>query len=165
MSTTYIKLNGTEGMQFGRKFYNITLKFHELAEFLDVFKEVQRNIDRDKVNSIADYTLKGLKENNTSFITSLTTTCRGDILYNHSKEEINIDVNSILSVNDGQHRFKGILKAITILEKQIKQESDKNKKFLLSRKLESLKNMEIPVVIFAGITEDMERQLFHDLNN
>jgi DNA sulfur modification protein DndB len=25
--------------------------------------------------------------------------------------------------------------------------------------------MQIPVVIFAGITEDMERQLFHDLNN
>ncbi|MGE6753635.1 DNA sulfur modification protein DndB [Rossellomorea sp. NPDC071047] len=165
MSATFVKLNGTEGMQFGRKFYNITLKFHELADFLNVFKDVQRNIDRNKVNSLAEYTLKGLKDKNTSFITSLTTTCRGDILYNHSKEEINIDVNSVLSVNDGQHRFKGILKAIAILEKQIKQEKDKNKKFLLSRKLEGLKNMEIPVVIYAGINEDMERQLFHDLNN
>lgn len=161
---TYIKLNGTEGIQFGRKFYNVTLKFHELQDFLAVFKEVQRNIDREKVVSISKYILKGLREDNMSFLTSITTTCRGDILFNHQKEEVNIDIESILSVNDGQHRFKGIVRAISVLEKELKTEEDKRKKFLISRKLESLKNMQIPIVIFAGITEDMERQLFHDLN-
>jgi DNA sulfur modification protein DndB len=161
---TYVKLSGTEGTQFGRKFYNITLKFHELQEFLAVFKEVQRNIDREKVISISKYVLKGLREDNMSFLTSITTTCRGDILYNHQKEEVSIDIESILSVNDGQHRFKGIVRAISVLEKELKAEEDKRKKFLISRKLEALKNMQIPVVIFAGITEDMERQLFHDLN-
>lgn len=161
---TYVKLNGTEGNQFGRKFYNVTLKFHELQEFLGVFKEVQRNIDRDKVISISKYVLKGLREDNMSFLTSITTTCRGDILYNHQKEEVSIDIESVLSVNDGQHRYKGIMRAISILERELKQEQDKRKKFLISRKLETLKNMQIPVVIFAGISEDMERQLFHDLN-
>lgn len=163
--TTYVKLNGTEGIQFGRKFYNVTLKFHELQNFLSVFKEVQRNIDKVKVVALSEYILRGLRENNMSFLTSITTTCRGDILYNHIKEEINIDVESILSVNDGQHRYKGIVRALTILERELRAEKDKNKKFLINRKLETLKNMEIPIVIFAGITEDMERQLFHDLNN
>src|SRR5437764_6721853 len=161
---TYVKLNGTEGNQFGRKFYNVTLKFHELEDFMSVFKDVQRNLDRQKVIDISKYVLKGLREDNMSFLTSITSTCRGDILYNSQKEEVSIDLESVLSVNDGQHRYKGIQRAITILERELKQEEDKRKKFLISRKLEALKNMQIPVVIFAGITENMERQLFHDLN-
>ncbi|MDF2012306.1 DNA sulfur modification protein DndB [Priestia megaterium] len=161
----YFKLNGTEGMQFGKKFYNVTFRFHELENFFDVFQDVQRKMDSKKVQSICEYVLNGLKEDNASFLTSLTTTCRGDILYNHAKEEIHIALNSSLSVNDGQHRYRGIRKAISMLEKERAEEKDSNKKIMLTRDLEDLKNMQIPVVIFSGLDSDMEKQLFHDLNN
>lgn len=157
-------ISGTKGKQFGKDIYTSLIKFKDLEKFLAVFPQVQRKVDKKRVNLIAGYVLKGLEEGNMSFLTSLTATCRGNIFFNDSKQVIAIDTTSQLSINDGQHRFEGVRRAINELEKEIRKTKGENKE-PLREKLSYLEEMTLPIVIFANISESEEMQLFHDLNN
>ncbi|MBU8877949.1 DGQHR domain-containing protein [Bacillus sp. FJAT-29790] len=158
-------ISGTKGKQFGKDVYTSLIKFKDLEEFLAVFPHVQRNVDKKRVNLISGYILKGLEDENMSFLTSLTVTCRGNMFFNDSKQMIAIDTTSRLSINDGQHRFEGVKKAISELRKEIKKTKAGEVKNALKRKLDYLNDMVLPIVIFANISENEEKQLFHDLNN
>ncbi|MDM5332127.1 DNA sulfur modification protein DndB [Ureibacillus composti] len=156
---------GTKGKQFGKDIYTSLIKFRDLEKFLAVFPQVQRKVDKKRVNLLAGYVLKGLEEGNMSFLTSITATCRGDIFFNDSKQVIAIDTSSQLSINDGQHRFEGVRKAISEIKKEIRKTKAGESKEFLKEKLNYLEEMTLPIVIFANISESEEMQLFHDLNN
>lgn len=162
---TITTIPGTKGKQFGKDIYTSLIRFKDLETFLAVFQKVQRKVDKKRVNLIAGYVLKGLEEGNMSYLTALTATCRGNIFFNDSKQVIAIDTSSHLSVNDGQHRFEGIKKAIAELKKEIRKTKAGEGKDILKEKLSYLEEMTIPIVIFANISESEEMQLFHDLNN
>ncbi|MCT4479137.1 DGQHR domain-containing protein [Peribacillus frigoritolerans] len=158
-------ISGTKGKQFGKDIYTSLIKFRDLDKFLAVFPQVQRKVDRRRVNLLAGYVLKGLEEGNMSFLTSITATCRGDIFYNDTKQVIAIDTSSQLSINDGQHRFEGVRKAISEIKKEIRKTKAGESKEQLKEKMNLLEEMTLPIVIFANISESEEMQLFHDLNN
>jgi DNA sulfur modification protein DndB len=155
------------GKQFGREIYSTVLRFADLIKFLEVFPDVQRGLLRRRVISIKNYVLSGVyAQSNLRFFSSLTATAEGNLFYNAGTSQLAIDTrNSKLSVNDGQHRLFGISEAIQELRKRHDQEKGMAEKAFLKMKLEELEDMVIPVLIFDGISEVEEKQLFHDLNN
>ncbi len=160
-------ISGIKGKQFGREVFTTVLKFKDLMDFLQVFPDVQRDIVPRRVSKIKMYVLSGV-ENPYSmrFFSGITVTARGNIFYDESQKKVAIDTrNSKLSINDGQHRFYGISEAIRELQGRINKVKDKAVRGKYRDLLENLKEMVIPIVIFNNLTEEEEKQLFHDLNN
>lgn len=164
---TFATIGGVKGRQFGRDVYSTVLKFKDLEEFLQIFPTVQRDINKGRVSSIKKYILSGLKDKGSlRFFSAITATCKGIIIYDDDKQRVAIDVRSKMSLNDGQHRHEGIKSAIKDLENLIKRnERDMDKRDYYKNLLEELQNMVVPVIIFDGLGETEEKQLFYDLNN
>ena len=159
-----VTFKGSFGEQFGRNLYTTSMSFKSLDRFLTVFPEVQRKLNRSRVKAIAEYVLSGLAFNDPRFLSAITSSCRGEIMYNATRNEVSIDINAKLSINDGQHRYNGIKHAISELNKQIKKAEDDEQKNILLQRLDTLENMHIPVVIFDNMDQNQEQQIFHDLN-
>lgn len=164
----FAQIRGIRGTQFGKDVYTSILKFQDLGKFLAIFPQVQRGVSKLRVKDIKRYILNSLESEEESymkFFNSITVTCRGNMIYDDAKGVVLIDTRSPMSINDGQHRVGGVNEAIAELEKTIEKTTDLNDRRIVEDKLEKLKNMIIPVVIYNGIDEEQEAQLFHDLNN
>lgn len=160
-----ISFSGAAGNQFGKNIYTTMIPYKSIERFLVVFQDVQRNVNKARVKQIAEYVLEGTNQRNYCFLSAVTATCRGDIQYDDQSKSVTIDINSVLSINDGQHRVEGIKLAINNLRKQVSRSKTDEEKSELEKKLEYLENMCIPVVIFESMDKQYEQQLFHDLNN
>jgi len=163
----FATISGTQGKQFGREIYSSMLKFKDLKKFLEVFPEVQRDVNSRNGARIKTYVLSGIDEEKAlKFFSAITVTCKGHVFYDETASKIAIDVSkSKLSINDGQHRFLGISKAIDELQAQVNRTTDDVRRQILNDRLHRLKEMSMPLVIFNQIGEVEEKQLFHDLNN
>ncbi|WCF11559.1 DGQHR domain-containing protein (plasmid) [Paenibacillus thiaminolyticus] len=169
----FATISGIRGKQFGREIYSTVIKFKDLMTFLEVFPEVQRDASIKRVTAIKKYILSGLQEQEESkgksimrFFSAITVTARGHVFYDESTQRVAIDTRkSKLSVNDGQHRFLGISEAIRTLSAKINRLNDGEEKDRVYAMFVELQEMVIPIVIFNGISEAEEKQLFHDLNN
>lgn len=164
----FAQIRGVRGYQFGKEVYSSMLRFKDLAKFLEVFPTVQRSMSKSNVKAIKKYVLSGVGKDSQAymrFFNSITVTCRGRIIYDDDKRTVLIDTRSPLSINDGQHRTEGIKEALQELEIQLKKTSDLNERQAIEEQLEALENMTVPVIIFNGLDESQEKQLFFDLNN
>lgn len=167
--TQFATLSAIKGSQFGKDVYSSAIKFNDLADFLEIFPEVQRDIVPRKVNMIKRYILSGVEnpdETNMRFFSAVTVTAKGTLYYDEKNHRCAIDTyNSKLSINDGQHRFEAVKQSIVSLEKMFLKSKDKYKSARLRRMINDLKDMVIPIVIFDDLSDREEKQLFHDLNN
>jgi len=163
----YATISGIKGYQFGREIFSAVLKFKDLEKFLQVFPEVQRTASGRKIGQIKNYILSGIEDrSNLRFFNGVTVTTRGSLFYDEQDKSIAIDISSSkLSINDGQHRTFAIAAAIQELKRRIAKGRNKDIQELNKRYLEELSEMMIPLTIFNNISEDMEKQLFHDINN
>lgn len=168
----YATISGIRGKQFGKELYSTVIKFKDLMTFLEVFPDVQRDCSMRRVNAIKKYVLSWFETKPEEslpmrFFSAITVSARGNIFYDDNTQRVAIDTrNSKLSVNDGQHRFLGISEAIRTLSSLYNRTSNTDpEKEKVFKNLNELKEMVIPIVIFNGISEQEEKQLFHDLNN
>jgi DNA sulfur modification protein DndB len=170
----FATISGIRGKQFGREVYSTVIQFKDLMTFLQVFPDVQRDVSNRRINAIRNYVLSGLEEKDNGkkrwavmrFFSAITVTARGNIFYDEDAQRLAIDTKeSKLSINDGQHRFYGISEAIRSLNAMYNRVTDPSEKENVLSNLTELQNMVIPIVIFNGIDESEEKQLFHDLNN
>lgn len=159
-----ISFKGSKGNQFGRETYVTMIPFNKLESFFKVFPEVQRKLSKPRVKSIAKYILDGINKKRMTFLSAITVTCKNEIQYNEDESTIDVDISTVFSINDGQHRSEAIKLAIATLKENIEKSSNQNEREKLTEKLNILENMTIPVVIFTGIDQKGEQQLFHDLN-
>ncbi|MFS0824764.1 DNA sulfur modification protein DndB [Bacillus sp. 1P02SD] len=164
MNSIKISFKGSKGNQFGRDTYVTMIPFNKLESFFKVFPEVQRRLNKPRVKSIAKYILDGLDKKRMTFLSAITVTCKDEIDYNEEESTIDVDISTVFSINDGQHRSEAIKLAIATLKENIENTSNHNEREKLIEKLNNLENMTIPVVIFTGIDQKGEQQLFHDLN-
>lgn len=167
-SDKFATISAIKGKQFGREVYSSVIKFKDLERFLEIFPSVQRDIIPRKVASIRRYILTGLDNDSLDmrFFSAVTVTCRGFMFYDEINHRVAIDTReSRLSVNDGQHRHLAIKSAIEYLEKEFVASKKKEKTAKLKRMIDELNEMVLPIVIFNGLTEREESQLFFDLNN
>ena len=161
----FASLSAIQATQFGREIYSSVIKFKDLADFLEIFPEVQRDIIPRRVASIRRYILSE-NSDNLRFFSSITVSCKGYAFYDGTNKRLAIDVaNTKLSINDGQHRFEAIRTTLLQLEKEFQKSKDKEKTIKLREKIDRLEEMSVPIVIFNGLVESEEKQLFHDLNN
>jgi DNA sulfur modification protein DndB len=164
----FATLSSVKGKQFGRDVYSTAIKFKDLEYFLEIFPNVQRNVIPRKVASLRRYILSGLDGGDSylRFFSAVTVTCKGFMFYDDVNKRVAININeSRLSINDGQHRFEAIRTALEYLEKEFIKTHDKDKTAKIKRMIDELTDMTIPVVIFNGLSDVEEKQLFHDLNN
>lgn len=159
-----ISFKGSKGNQFGRDTYVTMIPFSKLDSFFKVFPEVQRKLSKPRVKSIAKYLLDGIDKKRMTFLSAITVTCKNEIEYNEEHSTIDVDINTIFSINDGQHRSEAIKLAISTLKESIEKSNDINEREKLTKSLNILESMTIPVVIFTKIDQKGEQQLFHDLN-
>lgn len=164
LNSIKISFKGSRGLQFGRETYTTMIPFGQLENFFKVFPEVQRKVNKSRVKSISKYILDGLDKKRMTFLSAITVTCKNQIQYNEENSTIDIDINTVFSINDGQHRTEAIKLAISELEEKINNCMNEYEQIKLEEKLTLLRNMTIPVVIFTGIDQKGEQQLFHDLN-
>lgn len=163
----FATLSAIKGKQFGHEIFATVIKFKDLMDFLQVFPEVQRDIVPRRVAKIRNYILSGIEDStNMRFFPAITVTARGSIFYDESAKQVAIDTNeSKLSINDGQHRFYGISEAIRELQGRLNRNKDEVSRSQIRYYIEELKNMVLPMTIFNNLTEQEEKQLFHDTNN
>ncbi|MBM7872254.1 DNA sulfur modification protein DndB [Clostridium pascui] len=159
-----VNFQGAAGNQFGLPIYTTMIPFNTLDKFFKVFPNVQRKVNKSRVKSIANYIIKGAESKKLCFLSAITVTCKGDIEYNDEKNLIGIDINTVFSINDGQHRAEGIKLALETSRKDLEKALTESEKKYAKEKYDYISNMTIPVVIFSGIDEIGEQQLFHDLN-
>ena len=164
---SFATLSAIKGKQFGKEIYSSVIRFEDLRKFLEVFPSVQRDIIPKKVKSLRKYIISGLENREAMrFFSAITVSCRGTSFYDEVSKRIAIDtISSKLSVNDGQHRFEAICDSIEHLENEYVKSKDKTKSMKIRGMIDELKDMVIPIVIFSGLDENNEKQLFHDLNN
>ena len=161
----FASLSAIQANQFGREIFSTVIKFKDLAEFLEIFPEVQRDIIPRKVASIRNYILSSNTEN-LRFFSSITVSCKGTAFYDKQNKRLALDVaNTKLSINDGQHRTEAIRTALLRLEQDFSKSKDKDKTTRIREQIDALEEMAIPMVIFNGLNESQEKQLFHDLNS
>ena len=159
-----ISFKGSKGNQFGRDTYVTMIPFNKLESFFKVFPEVQRKLSKPRVKSIAKYILDGIDKKRMTFLSAITVTCKNEIEYNEEEATIDVDISTVFSINDGQHRSEAIKLAIALLKEAIEISNNQNEREKLTEKLNILENMAIPVVIFTKMDQKGEQQLFHDLN-
>lgn len=124
----YATIAAIKGQQFGREVFSAVLQFKDLAKFLRVFPEVQRTTSARKITQIKTYILSYLEDKtNLRFFPGITVTARGNVFYDYNTKTVAIDtVSSKLSINDGQHRYYGILATIDELKKKYRKLALKN---------------------------------------
>lgn len=160
-------ISAIKGQQFGREIFASIIKFKDLMDFLQVFPSVQRIIVPRRVAKIKQYVMSYLDDNSKMrFFPAITVTARGDIYYNEKTNQVAINTNtSKLSINDGQHRFYGVAEALKELQVKVNKAKDVHTYNSLLAKIEELKEMTITMTIFNNLSEEEEKQLFHDTNN
>ena len=163
----YATISAIKGNQFGREVFSAVLQFKDLAKFLEVFPEVQRTASIRKISQIKTYIMSYLEDKtNLRFFSGITVTARGNVFYDSNTKTVAIDtVSSKLSINDGQHRYGGVLATIEELNRKLSKARSKEQHDLYQRYLKELNEMVIPVVLFNSISEEEEKQLFYDLNS
>ncbi|SFX20579.1 DNA sulfur modification protein DndB [Thermoactinomyces sp. DSM 45891] len=159
-----VNFNGAAGNQFGKNVFVTIIPFNVVERLLVIFPDVQRKVNMVRVKDIAKYILSGLKTSNYCFLSAVTATSKGSIKYDDNFHAVSLDINSVLSINDGQHRIEGIKLALNTLRNELSNAKDQDAKENLAKKLERLENMCVPVVIFDNMSQQHEQQLFHDLN-
>lgn len=166
-SSSFATIAGIKGEQFGKDIYSSILKFKDLKNFLETFSEVQRSVSPRKVAKIKTYILSKLEDDSLMrFFSALTVTIRSNAFYDEKFKQLAIDTNkSKLSINDGQHRFLGIIATLEDLSTKRNKAKLSEEVDFYNEAIEKLENMVIPVVIFSGMSEDEEKQLFFDLNS
>ncbi|MFC4075210.1 DNA sulfur modification protein DndB [Salinithrix halophila] len=158
-----ITLNATQAHQFGKVSYASCIRFGALKRFLEAFKEVQRNEDPDQSKSICKYILNSLFDGEFAVIPPIIATYRGQLEFDKTKGQINFDIQSKLSINDGQHRVSGIKMAIKKLREDVEKATGEKKTYL-EKKLDELENMRVQICIQTNLSIEEEQKLFHDIN-
>lgn len=151
---------------FGAKYFLASERYENLVNKVIVDKEAQRKLSVPRAKKIAEYIISALNgETMGAFFSPLLASERPDGKW---------------AVGDGQHRWNGFIEAVSKIEKEIMRLRKKAQSKKLSEdeisdiktEIESLTRIvkaigasQIPIMVYQDLSIDMERQLFHDINN
>lgn len=155
-----IVLKAIGGNQFNQKVVSTQCSVNDVLKFLEIDREVQRDIDTDRVSLISKYIQYGL-EGNDIFFSPLIFSARNKGIYDSDAEEYRLNMSERLVILDGQHRIKAFELLKIRLEAMIEQIPNDTK---LVETYERLINFPLTVQIFLELDINKERQLFTDVN-
>lgn len=155
-----IILKGVRGYQFNKEIISVQCTVSDILRFLSVDKNVQRELDTNKVASISKYIQYGLAGNDIYF-SPLIFSSRKFGSYNEKNREFILNMNETLTILDGQHRIKGFELFIKRLENYMSRNpNDKD----IIQDHNTILNFPISIQIYRHLNLTEERQLFTDIN-
>jgi DNA sulfur modification protein DndB len=158
--TNQIVLKAVGGTQFNQKVISAQCTVNDVLKFLEIDREVQRDIDTERVALISKYIQYGL-EGNDIYFSPLIFSARGRGTFESEEEKFHLNMSERLVILDGQHRIKAFELLKNRLEAMIEQkQEDKN----LLNTYQRLISFPLTVQIFLDLTLAKERQLFTDVN-
>lgn len=155
-----IVLNGVRGMQFGKEVISVQCTVNDVLKFLEIDRDVQRDVDTNKVASIRKYIQYGLDGNNIYF-SPLIFSARNRGNFNENKNKFILDMDESLIILDGQHRIKAFEELKNMLE-VIKNKDEEDT--TLYKKHKDILNFPLSIQIYRNLNLQQERQLFTDIN-
>lgn len=153
-----LKCNG--GVQFNQQVISLQCSVNDVLKFLEIDREVQRDIDTERVSSISKYIQYGL-DGNDIYFSPLIFSAREQGLFNQDTGEYSLNMSDRLVILDGQHRIKAFELLKNRLEAML--EHDKNNKQMKDHYY-FLLNFPLTLQIFLNLDITKERQLFTDVN-
>lgn len=174
-------LYADQGMQFGQPFYQALIEFGQMENFFRVFGEVQRNEDKRHAKQISMYVMDILNNGSVGIIPTITVNARGPLRYDEDERKLWLSYETVLSINDGQHRYRAIQMAIDYFKGQIARleslspnGSRRGRKLSVEKideltemykeKLRELQSMSVSLFITDNVSEQQEQQNFTDIN-
>ncbi|MFC4601966.1 DNA sulfur modification protein DndB [Cohnella hongkongensis] len=155
-----IVLKAIGGTQFNQRVVSVQCTVNDILKFLEIDREVQRDIDTERVASISKYIQYGLNGNDIYF-SPLIFSARGQGEFDNEKLEYHLNMNDRLVILDGQHRIKAFELLKHRLEAMIEQNKNDKK---INETYYSLLSFPLTVQIFLDLNINKERQLFTDVN-
>ncbi|OMD80420.1 MULTISPECIES: DNA sulfur modification protein DndB [Paenibacillus] len=156
-----IVLKASGGLQFGQTVISTQCSVNDVLKFLEIDREVQRDIDTERVGQISKYIQSGLI-NNDIFFSPLIFSARGRGTFEEEIEEYRLSMSERLVIIDGQHRIKAFEVLKNRLEAMIEQTPKDNS---IIDMYERLIDFPLTVQIFHSLDIIKERQLFTDVNS
>ncbi|WP_217587493.1 DNA sulfur modification protein DndB [Lentibacillus saliphilus] len=150
-----LTFNAVRGNQFGQNVITIQCTAEQIIKFIEIDKDVQRELIEDHVTNIQRYIQYGL-EGNDIYFPPLLFSSRGKGAYDKELGQFNLRLNEKLVVLDGQHRIKAFEMIIGRLEAHSTPTNLKH--------LQRIKNFPLTIQIFTDLSIKQERQLFTDIN-
>lgn len=155
-STAYISFPAQKQIQFGNPVVTLQCPVGDILQFVKVDKEVQRDLDTQKVSDLRNYIEYGLEGHNIYF-SPLIFSSRECGYYDDYLSEFKLKSDEKLTILDGQHRME----ALSMLNKQLGIRAN-NTAFASLQK--QLLKFPITMQIFQNLNRTQERQLFTDIN-
>ncbi|WP_342499369.1 DNA sulfur modification protein DndB [Bacillus sp. FSL W7-1034] len=155
ISPHYLSFNAMKGKQFNQHVISIQCSVDQVLKFIEIDREVQRDIIEYHVTDIQKYIQYGL-DGNDIYFPPLIFSSRGKGNYDKNDYKFKLNFDDKLIVLDGQHRIKAFEMIIARLE---------TRNDLLSKdKLSKARNFPLTIQIFTDLTISQEQQLFTDIN-
>jgi DNA sulfur modification protein DndB len=158
--TNQIVLKAVDGMQFNHRVISVQCSVNDVLKFLEIDREVQRDIETDRVALISKYIQYGL-EGNDIYFSPLIFSARGRGEFDPVHGEYYLNMSQRLVILDGQHRIKAFELLKNRLEAMIESTPNDTK---LTAVYHTLINFPITIQIFLDLDQNKERQLFTDVN-
>ncbi|PEI55941.1 hypothetical protein CN635_16870 [Priestia aryabhattai] len=155
VSPHYLTFNAVKGKQFNQNVISLQCSVDQVLKFIEIDREVQRDLIEYHVTDIQKYIQYGL-DGNDIYFPPLIFSSRGKGNYNEKDYNFNLNLGDKLIVLDGQHRIKAFEMIIGRLETR----SDP----ISNEKLNKARNFPLTIQIFTDLTIKQEQQLFTDIN-
>ncbi|SMQ60969.1 DNA sulfur modification protein DndB [Bacillus sp. OV166] len=151
----YLTFNALRGNQFGKEVISMQCTAEQVLKFIEIDREVQRDVIEQHVTDIQKYIQFGLDGNNIYF-PPLIFSSRGKGKFTDDGYKYHLNLDDKLIVLDGQHRII----AFEMVIKRLETREDANSK----QKLHTAKNFPLTLQIFTDLSIQQEQQLFTDVN-
>ena len=151
----HLTFNAVRGYQFGKEVISMQCTAEQVLKFIEIDRDVQRDVIEQHVTDIKKYINYGLDGNNIYF-PPLIFSSRGKGQFIDDGDKYHLNLDDKLIVLDGQHRIIAFGMVIKMLEIR----DDVNSR----QKLNAAKNFPLTIQIFKSLTIQQEQQLFTDVN-
>lgn len=147
-------LNAISGNQFGQLVYSAQADVQSVLKLFEIDEEIQRELDSERVGSIVNYIIEGIKNRESSFyFPPFIFSARGNGKFDKKEMKYKLKSNHKIVVLDGQHRLRALERAVKYLQF--------NDKILF----DELICYPLSLQIYANLTIKQEQQLFSDINS
>jgi len=153
--TNFLIFKAVKGYQFEKKILTLQCTVEQGLRFIEIDREVQRDIIDQHVAEIQQYIQYGI-DGNIIYFPPLILSARGKGYYIEGDCEYKLNLDEKLVLLDGQHRIKAFEMIVRRLEVRSGGIGEENLRYV--------KNFPITLQIFLDLSLEEERQLFTDVN-